>query len=324
MKNVACYLACFALAYLPAVPAHAQVLSKPVTLLVGFSAGGPTDQYARTLAPKLGAALGVPVIVENKTGANGSLATNFLARAKPDGYTLALSTSGQIVINPHLVPGSTDTFKDLAFIAPLVRYENVLLVNASAPYRTLPEFIAYAKANPDKANYGSGGTGASNHLAGVLLEMSTGVKLTHVPYRGSGPAMTDLLAGNITAMFDVLATGLPHVATGKVRAFAVTGAKRSRYAPEIPTFAEAGLPEFERLSGGLWFGIYAPPGLPPEVLAALRSAFGKIQDDADLRAKIVDLKYEPWQLSPEEYPDFYRTEYAKWGAAIKAGAVKTQ
>lgn len=323
MKRAANRMVCIAFMAAAAMPAWSQTFNKPVTLVVGFSAGGPTDLYARTLAPALGAALGVPVVVDNKPGANGSIAINSSSRAKPDGYTIALGVTGQIVINPHLLPpGGADTFKDLTFIAPLVRYENVFLVGASQPYKTLGEFVAYAKANPEKLSYGSGGRGASNHLSGVFLEMSIGAKLTHVPYRGNGPAMTDLLSGNINSMFDILATGLAQVQAGKLRALAVTGPKRSRYAPDIPTFEEAGLPEFEKLSGGLWFGMYGPPNMPADGLATLRAAFAKIKDDPELKAKVADLKYEPWQLSAEAYPSFYQAEYAKWGAAVKAGAVK--
>lgn len=303
-----------------------QAFTKPVTVVVGFAAGGPADQLARMLAPKLGAALGTTVLVDNRTGANGSLAMAHLSRAKPDGYTIGLATAGQGVINLLLLPdgGGVDTAKDLTFLGPVVRYENILLVNAALPVKTLAEFIAYAKTNPGRVSYGSGGNGASNHLSGVLLEMATGVKLNHIPYRGSGPALTDLMAGNISSMFDVLATAMPQVQAGRVRALAVTGAKRNRYVPDTPTFEEAGVPEFERLSGTLWYGMFAPPGMQPEALAMLRAVLSKIMEDSEVKAKITDLKYEPWHLNPSDYSEFHRNELAKWGAALKAAGVKAQ
>ncbi len=322
----AAHLLFIALASVACLPAWSQVITKPVTLVVGYSPGGPTDQYARTLAPKLSAALGVPVIIDNRTGANGSIAISQIAKAKPDGTTIGLMTSAQGVINPQMLPrgGGVDTFKDLTFLASLVRYENILLIGASQPMKSLQELVTYAKANPGKISFGSGGNGASNHLSSVLLEMATGTKLNHIPYRGSAPALVDVIGGNVTMMFDVLATGLPHVQTGKVRALVVTGAKRSPFAPDVPTFAEAGYPEYERLSGGLWFTMVAPAHLPPEVLSALRAAFDKVKNDPDVKAKIVDLKYDAWDLKPEDFPEFYQSEYRKWGAAIKASGAKLE
>jgi tripartite-type tricarboxylate transporter receptor subunit TctC len=301
-------IAALVLAATASIASAQNTLNKPVTLLVGFAPGGPTDQFARAVAPKMAQFLGVPVVVDNKTGAGGGL-----------------GTTGMIVINPQVIRGlGVDTFKDLTLISPMVSYENILLVRANSPAKNLKEFIALAKANPNKVTYGSGGNGASNHLGGVLLQMASGAQFSHIPYRGSGPAMTDLLAGTIDSMFDVLATAMPHTQSGRLKALAVTGTKRSRFVPDVPTFAEAGLPEFERLSGGLWFGIYGPAGTPPEIVAQLRAALSKVKEDPDVKTKISDLRYETWDISPSEYPDFYRSEFSKWGAAIKAGGVKPE
>lgn len=317
--------AALVLAATASIASAQNTLNKPVTLLVGFAPGGPTDQFARAVAPKLSQFLGVPVVVDNKTGAGGGIAIQHLARANPDGQTLALGTSGMIVINPQVIRNlRVDTFKDLTFIAPMVKYENILLVKSNSPAKNLKEFVAMAKANPNKVSYGSGGIGASNHLAGVLLQMASGAQFSHIPYRGSGPAMTDLLAGTIDSMFDVLSTAMPYMQSGRLRALAVTGDKRSRFVPDVPTFAEAGLPEFEQLSGGLWFGIYGPGGMPADLVAQLRAALNKVKEDPDVKTSLSNLRYETWDISPSEYPDFYRSEFSKWGAAIKAGGVKPE
>ncbi|MCI3952840.1 MAG: uncharacterized protein K0R53_2338 [Burkholderiales bacterium] len=299
--------------------------TKPIAWVVGFAAGGPTDLLARIIAPKLGEVLGTTVIVENRAGAAGNIAFTQAAQAKPDGYTIILGTTGNVVINPHMYTKSAvDTQKRFSFIAPLSKYSNVLIVNSSVPVKNVGELIAYAKQNPGKVTYGSGGNGASNHLAGVILEMATNAPLTHVPYKGSGPAMIDLMGGNITFMFDLLSTGLNNVSTGKIRPIAVTNSERSKFAPEIPTMKESGVPEYEKVSGELWVAVYGPAGMPPDVLETIRRGFTLALKSPEVRAKLDEQKYEEWNLKPEEYPEFYRGEYAKWGAAVKASGAKIE
>lgn len=300
-----------------------QYPSKPITWVVGFSAGGPTDLLARTIAPKLSQVMGVPVLVENKLGAAGNVAFGQVAKAAPDGYTIILGTVGNIVINPHMYTKSgVDTLREFVFIAPLTKYDNLMLVNSNVPVRNVAELVAYAKANPGKVTYGSGGNGASNHLAGVILQMATGAPLTHIPYKGSGPAMNDLLGGQITFMFDLLSTGLPQTKSGKIRPFAVTGSTRSSFAPEIPTMAESGIPEYDKVSGGLWVGVYGPVQMPQGVLEVLRRGFTNALASAEIKASLRDQKYETWNIEPDKYAAFQSAEYQKWGEAVKASGAK--
>jgi tripartite-type tricarboxylate transporter receptor subunit TctC len=296
--------------------------SKPIRWLIPFSAGGPTDVLARAIAPKLSESLGVPVIVENKVGAGGSLAMDAVAKAAPDGYTIGMGHSGTQSINPHLYAKLPyDPLKDFAPITPVVSYVNVLVCNPNVPVKTVADLVAYAKANPDKVSFASGGTGATNHLSGELLKAVTGAPMLHVPYKGSAPALVDVMAGNATCMFDILVTSLPQIKGGKVRALAVTSAKRSGYAPDIPTMRESGITGYEEAGSDLWFGVLAPAGTPKPIVDRLHGELVKALKTPEVGERIHAQAYDVWTLSPDEFMAFLRTDYARWGKVVKfAGA----
>lgn len=297
--------------------------NKPIRWLIPFSAGGPTDVLARAIAPNLGEALGVPVIVENKVGAGGSLALDAVAKAAPDGYTIGMGHTGTQSINPHLYAKLPyDSLKDFAPITPVVSYVNVLVVNPKLPAKTVAELVAYAKANPEKVSFASGGTGATNHLSGELLKAVTGAQMLHVPYKGSAPALVDVIAGNATCMFDILVTSLPQIRAGKVRALAVTSAKRSHYAPDIPTMRESGIEGYEEAGSDLWFGAFAPAGTPRPIVDRLNTELLKALKTPDVMERIRVQAYDIWTLKPEEFAAFLRVDYAKWGKIVKFSGAK--
>ena len=299
--------------------------SKPIRWLIPFSAGGPTDVLARAIAPKLGESLGVAVLVENRVGAGGSLAMDAVAKAAPDGYTIGMGHTGTQAINPHLYAKLPyDPLKDFAPITPVVSYVNVLVVNPNVPAKSVAELVAYAKANPSKVNFASGGNGATNHLSGELLKALTGAPMVHVPYKGSAPALTDVIAGNATCMFDILVTSLPQVRAGKVRALAVTSGKRSPYAPDIPTMREAGVSGYDEAGSDLWFGVFAPAGTPKPVVDRLHAELVKALATPEVSERIRAQAYDTWTLSPEEFAAFLRTDHAKWGKVVKLAGAKAE
>ena len=297
--------------------------SKAIKWLIPFSAGGPTDVLARAIAPKLSEALGQPVVVENRVGAGGSLAMDTVAKAAPDGYTIGMGHTGTQAINPHIYAKLPyDPLKDFSPITPVVSYVNVLVVNANVPAKTVGELVAYAKANPNKVSFASGGTGATNHLSGELLKGLTGAPMLHVPYKGSAPALVDVIAGNATCMFDILVTSLPQIRGGKVRALAVTSNKRSSYAPDIPTMVEAGVQGYGEAGSDLWFGVLAPAGTPKPVVDRLNAELVKAMRTPEVSERIRAQAYDTWTLSPEEFTAFLRTDYAKWGKVVKLSGAK--
>ena len=296
--------------------------NRPVRLLVPYSAGGPTDLLARAMAPKMAERLGQPALVENRLGAGGSVAMEAVAKGPPDGHLIGIGLTGTHAINPHLYAKLPyDPLKDFAPITPIVAYVNVLVVNPGVPARSVAELIAYAKANPGKVAYASGGKGASNHLAGEVLSMVTGEPLLHVPYKGNAPAMTDVIAGNVVFMFDILGTALPQVRAGKVRALAVTSARRSQYAPEIPTMKESGVDGFEQAGADLWIGVFAPPGTPPPVVQRLHAEIVKAMNAPEVVERVRALAYDVWTLQPEEFAAHLRSDYVKWGKVVKAAGI---
>lgn len=296
---------------------------KPIKWIIPWAAGGPTDGLGRVVAPKLGDLLGVPVIVENRPGAGGNTSAGMVAKALPDGYTMLLASSGILAVNPHLYAKLPyDTLHDFTFIASLTFYVNALLVNSNRPEKSVGELIAYAKANPGKASFGSGGVGTGGHLAGELLKSVTGAPMIHVPYKGNGPAMADLLAGNITCMFDILSTSMPQVHAGKLRMLAVTSAKRSTYVPEIPTIAESGVQGY--VLGDHWYAVVGPAGLPSAISDRLRAAFSTVLGSTELKERFRQLAFEPWTISADAFPDYLRSEYANWGKLVKLCCAKAE
>src|SRR6185503_655156 len=302
----------------------AQYPAKPLKWIVPFPPGGPTDSFSRPVAAKLGELLGQPVVVENIAGAGASIGTDRLAKSPADGYTVALATTGTHAINPHLYGARLpyDALKDFTPLTLSVRYVNVMEVNPGVPAGNVAELVAYAKANPGKVTFGSAGNGSSNHLSGEVLKLVTGAPMQHVPYKGSAAALTDVMAGNLTYMFDILVTSIPQVRAGRVRALAVTSQTRSPHAPEIPTMAESGIKGYSEAGADLWFGIVAPAGLPKAVTAKLNEKLIEAMRSPEIRQRISAQMFELWTSTPEEFARVIRTDHEKWGRIVKASGAK--
>ena len=269
----------------------------PVRLIVGYAAGGPVDGGARSFAPVLSRELGRTVLVENRAGAAGVLGADAVSKAVPDGNTLYFAASPTLTISPHVQKSMTlDAARDLTPLSPLLTYANVLVVNKDLPFQNLEQLVAYARANPNKLFYGSAGVGASNHLSGELLAAVTGTKLNHVPYKGNAPAMTDVIGGQLSMMFDITSTARNFVQAGRVRALAVTSRERNASLPNVPTMREAGVAGYEVIG---WYGVYGPPRMAPELTARLNAAVNRALADADLRRLWQEQGYELWPGKPE-------------------------
>ncbi len=286
-----------------------------VRLLVGYTAGGPTDVAARLLAPLVAKELGHNVVVENKPGANATLAGDMVAKAAPDAPVLWFAASPTVTISPHLmVKFPFDPQRDLLPLAPVVSYYNVLVVPKESPYKTVAELTGFARANPGKVTYGSAGVGGSNHLSGELFAQRTGTQMTHVPYKGNAPAMTDVIGGQITMMFDIVSGARPHIAADKVRALAVTSPRRNPSLPDVPTMVEAGVKDFD--VGG-WFAVYGPPKMPPAQAARVTQAFANALKDPALKARLEGMGFEVWAGEPSALDERGRQERALWGTVTK-------
>lgn len=303
---------------LPLLPAaHANAFpDKPVTLVVPFPPGGPTDAMARTLAAEMKDRLGQPMIVENRAGAGGNIGTEYVARATPDGQTLLFGTSGPLAINASLYRKvSYDPVKSFAPVIQVGHLPNILVVNPSVPAKNVKELIAYAKANPGKLSYASSGNGASSHLAGVLFNASADVDLQHIPYKGTGPALNDLLGGQVSMSFTDVLTALPYVKAGRLRALGVTTAQRSQSLPEVPTVAEQGVPGYDV---SVFFGIVAPAGTPPERIAKLNQAFVEVLDTPKVKQLFASQGLEPAPAhTPQQLGKFIQVQMGKWAAVVK-------
>ncbi len=306
-------------------PAPSDYPNRPLRWLIPFAAGGPTDVLARAVAPKLSEALGVPVIVDTPPGAGGGIAMEALARSAPDGYTIGMGHTGTQAINPHIYAKlAYDPLKDFSPITPLVSYVNVLVVNPQVPARTVAELVDYAKANPGKVTFASGGIGATNHLSGELLKAITGAPMVHVPYKGSAPALVDVMSGNVTMMFDILVTSLPQLKNGKVRALAITSDKRSEYAPDIPTMRESGVPGYAAAGSDLWFGVFAPANTPRAIVERLNAELVKAMDSAEVKERMRAQAYSRWTLRPDAFSEFLRTDHEKWGKVVRSAGIKAE
>jgi len=320
---VCVYLRLSAVALLLALSpqANAQAYpSKPIRFVVPYPAGGPLDTIARLLAAKVGESVKQPVVVDNKPGAGGNIGADIVAKSPPDGYTIVMGALATHAINPTLYKAIPyDPVKDFTPITQVASTPNILVVNPSVPATNVREFIAYAKANPGKLAFGSGSIGSGGHLAGELFKTMAGVDMVHVPYKGAAPAMQDLVGGQIQVMFDNLASALTQVRAGKVRALAVTTAKRTSLAPEFPTIAESGLPGFDIET---WFGILAPAGIPREVLDRLHAEFTRALAAPDIREKMLNLGAEPVGNRPEEFAAYIHSEAEKYARVIKASGAK--
>jgi tripartite-type tricarboxylate transporter receptor subunit TctC len=303
-----------------ALPACAQNFpNRTLKWIVPFPPGGSTDAFSRPLAAKLSELIGQPVVVENIGGAGASIGADRIAKSAPDGYTIGLATTGTHAINPTLYRNLPhDTLKDFTHLTLAVRYANVLVVNPGVPVNSVNELVAYAKANPGKVTFGSAGNGSSNHLSGEVLKYLTGAPMTHVPYKGSGAAMTDVLAGNLTFMFDVLVTSLPQIAAGRVKPLALTSDQRSPHAPDIPSMPEAGVKGFNEAGSDLWFGVVGPAGIPKPIVAILNAKLIEALNQPDLRARIKAQAFDVWTSTPEEFARVVERDRASWGKIVKA------
>ena len=301
--------------------AYAQAYpTKPIRFVVPYPPGGPLDTVARLLGAKVGEAMGQPVVVDNKPGAGGNIGADIVAKSPPDGHTILMGAVATHAINPTLYKSIPyDAVKDFVPVTQVASTPNVLVVNPSVPANNVREFIAYARANPGKLNFGSGSTGSAGHLAGELFKSMAGVEMAHIPYKGAAPAMQDLVAGQIQLMFDNLASSLGQVRAGKVKALAVTTAKKAALAPELPTIAESGLPGFDIST---WFGIFAPAGTPKAAIDRLHAEFTKALAAPDVREKMPNLGAEPVGSSPEAFAAYIRSEADKYAKVIKASGAK--
>ncbi|MBX3665927.1 MAG: tripartite tricarboxylate transporter substrate binding protein [Burkholderiales bacterium] len=318
-------LHCAGAAALAAAIAFAQPLqaaewapSKPLRFIVGFPPGGATDLVGRILQPKLSAGFGNQVIVDNRPGANGVISLQILKNAEPDGHTVAMGHIGGLIISPAIQQVPYDPYKDFSYIGMLVTLQNILIVHPSVPAKSIGEFVAYAKAQQGKVNYASSGIGSPGHLSGVLFETLTKTPMTHVPYKGGGPAITDLIAGHVPAFFAVISTSVPHVQSGKVRAMAVTGSKRADALPDVPTMAEAGVKDYLALN---WYGLLAPAQTPPAVIARLSKDFNAALKSPDAVKQLRDRGIDAAPSSPGEYLQFVRSEQKRWQPVMKAAGL---
>jgi tripartite-type tricarboxylate transporter receptor subunit TctC len=297
--------------------------SKPIRYIVPFPPGGPTDTFSRALTAQLSEALGQPVVVENVPGAGASIGMERLAKSPPDGYTIGLATTGSHAINPHLYTKLTyNTLRDFTPLTLAVSYVNVLVVNPAVPVQSVGELIAYAKANPGKVNFGSAGNGSSNHLSGELLKSLTGAPMQHVPYKGSAPALTDVVSGQLTFMFDILVTAVPQIRAGRVRGLAVTSARRSPFAPDIPTMRESGVPGYAEAGSDLWFGIVAPAGVPKPVVEKLNAELIRALRSTAMRERISGQFFDVWTSTPAEFQKVIESDHAKWGKIVRESGAR--
>jgi tripartite-type tricarboxylate transporter receptor subunit TctC len=310
-----------AAALLFAVPAVAQNFpSKPMRIVVPFTPAGAVDIATRAVANEMTKSLGQPVAVENKPGAGGNLGVLDVARSAPDGYSMVMSTSGIQAINPALYSKMPlDPNKELISVAPIVALSNVLVVHPSVPARSVKEIIALAKKDPGKWTYASSGNGTSIHMSGAMFTQFTGTDILHIPYKGSAPAVTDLLAGQTNMMFDNIPSALPHIKSGKLIALATTGAKRDPALPDLPTVAEAGVPNYE---SGVWFGLMVPAGTPRDVVMRLNAAAVQGTKSPEFVKRMTDLGYSIIPGSPEDMARMLEAELKRWAPIVRASGAK--
>lgn len=294
---------------------------RPVKIVVPFAAGGPADNYARFLAKRLQDELNTPFIVEDKPGAGSIIGTDFVAKSPADGYTLLLISNTQTV-NESLVANKPYNFmKDFVAVAPINYSDLVLVVNPSSPFKNLEELITYAKANPDKLTYASSGTGTPYHFAGELFNAMAGVKILHVPYKGSSGARTDVISGQVNMMFDAITTMAPIVMSGKVNALGTTGLSRSTILPNVPTMSEAGVPDYQT---SIWLGIVAPAGTPKDIVAKLNKAIVKIESSDEVKSLWAKQGAIPLLMSPTEFTSYLNTDIAKWKNLVIKNGIKAE
>ena len=316
MRHIAAALAAVLAASLPA---HAQYPGKPIRVVVPFAAGGTSDILARAIGPKLTEAWGQPVVVENRTGANGNVGAEFVAKSAPDGYTMLLSDVGALAINPSVYPEMPfDPAKDFSPIVMVSYSPHVLAVHPSLPVKDVKELIAYARANPGKLNFANSGTGGAPHLAGVEFAARTGVQWTYIPYKGGSAAVQDVIAGNANVLFNGMLATYPSVKSGRLRGLAVSSAKRVPTAPELPSIAET-LPGFET---GSWQGLLAAAGTPREIVAKLNTELVRILNTSEMKEFLAKQGTEVRTGPPEALGQFIASEKARWAKVVKENGIK--
>ena len=295
--------------------------ARPVKLVVGYAAGGATDVIARMIAIKLGEQLGQPVVVDNRSGANSNVSAEIVARSPADGYTLYVYTIAN-TINASLYDKlGYDPLKDFEPIGLIAKIPNILVINEKLPIKSVADFVQFAKESPGGITFASSGSGSSIHLSGEMFKMVAKLNMLHVPYRGSAPAMNDLLGGQVQSMFDNTPSALPHVRGGRLRAIAITSAQRSPLLPDVPTLAESGFPGFEVQS---WFGLAAPAGTPRPVVDRLNAELGKVLTNPDVRQRLLNLAATPAPGTPEQMRSFATAEVKRWYDVVKLSGAKAE
>jgi tripartite-type tricarboxylate transporter receptor subunit TctC len=295
-------------------PAYAVFPEKPIRIIVGFTPGGTADSVARLLASSMGPKLGQTIVVENKPGANGLLATDFVQRAAPDGYTIFFTSIGHAV-NPALYKDAKyDPVKDFTSIGQVLTAPNILVVPGNSPFNTVKDLITYAKANPGKLDFASSGSGASVHLSGELFKQIAGIEMTHVPYKGTGSLLPDLISGTVSMSFPNLPSAMPMIQNGKLKALGVTTAKRSGAAPNINTLAEAGVAGYDMST---WYGLVGPANIPPDVVKRLNQELRNVLQDPQVRNKMIAQGVDPVTGTPEAFASFIQEETKAWAALLK-------
>ncbi len=298
--------------------AHAAFPERPVTIVVPYAPGGAADAVARVIATRMGARLGTSVIVDNKAGASGTIGASFVAKAPADGYTM-LYDATPYSINPHLFPRMPYASTALQPLSLVLLAPNVLIVKADSPLRTVDDLVARAKAQPGKLNFASGGSGTVQRLAAELFRQQLGLDMVHVPYKSGGPAIADVMGGQVDFMFGTVAATYPLVTGGKLRALAVSAPERSKRLPEVPTVAEAAIPGYEAYE---WNGMFLPAGTPAPIAEQLQQALAEVLKEDEVRQRLTDLGAQPIGSTPAEFAAFLKKEDAKWGEVVRKGNIK--
>ena len=299
--------------------------AKTVRIITGSAPGGPLDFSARLAAQKLSEALGQPVVVEPRTGASGTIASEFVAKSAPDGYTLGAGSMATLCVVPHLYPKiGYDSIRDFAPITIVSAVGFVVITHPSVPARNLKELIALGKANPGKLSFGTSGAGSVTHLGIEMLKHMAQVNFLHVPYKGAAPALVDLLGGQTDLMYDSILTSVPHIKSGRVRAIAVGSSKRSPQLPDVPTVAESGLPDLRSFEADTWFGIVAPAATPREIVARLHATLVKTISDKDVTQRLRSQGMEPVLITPEQFAERIKQDLPRWGKLLKASGIKAE